>query len=152
MLARITTPFIEGGDNMNLEERLAHLQKQMEQVLREGASQGDIAMYESAIAELVRINKWIMEQCQTNNRIYFEDDGRKYMLFKNTTGIDFRFFAMKVNVINEEEVDEFEVSTANWKAGKWARLYFDAKVGETNIFRIDANSIEYQVMNGSIHQ
>ncbi len=137
---------------MNLEERLAHLQKQMEQALSEGASQGDIAMYESAIAELVRINKWIMEQCQTNNRIYFEDDGRKYMLFKNTTGIDFRFFAMKVNVINEKKVfDAFEVVTANWKAGKWARLYFDTKIGEKNILSIDTSSIEYQVMSGYMH-
>ena len=135
---------------MNLEERLAYLQRRMEQALHEGSSKGDIAMYESAIAELVRINKWIMEQCQTNNRVYFEDDGRKYMLFKNTTGIDFRFFAMKVNIINEKKVfDAFEVATANWRTGKWTRLYFDTELREGNILSIDADSIEYQVMNNN---
>ncbi len=150
---KFTTPFIEGGDNMNLEERITYLQRQLNRALREGASQGDIAMYESTIAELVRINKWVLEQCQTNNRIYFEDDGRKYMLFKNTTGIDFRFFAMKVNVINDKKVfDVFEVATANWKSGKWTRLYFDAELSEGSVLSIDANSIEYQVMNSKNHR
>ena len=137
---------------MNLEERVTHLQNQMERALREGASQGDVCMYESAIAELLRINEWIKEQSRNNNRVYFEDDGRKYMLFKNTAGIDFRFFAMKIKVVDKEKViDTYEVATANWKAGRWARLYFDADFKKGNILRIDANSIEYQVMSAKVH-
>ena len=137
---------------MNLEERVTYLQNQLDRALREGATQGDVCMYESAIAELLRINEWILEQSRSNNRIYFEDDGRKYILFKNTAGIDFRFFAMKIKIVNKEEVvDTFEVATANWKTGGWARLYFDTDIKNGNILRIDANSIEYQVMSGCLH-
>lgn len=137
---------------MNLEERVTHLQNQMERALHDGASQGDVCMYESAIAELLRINEWIKEQSRINNRVYFEDDGRKYMLFKNTAGIDFRFFAMKIKVVDKEKVlDTYEVAAANWKAGRWVRLYFDADFKEGHILRIDANSIEYQVMSGKVH-
>lgn len=108
---------------MTLKERVKHLQKQLEHGLYKGASQGDIYIYESAIAEMLRINDWILEQSRINNRVYFEDDGRKYMLFKNTSGIDFRFFAMRVNVIDEDTVvDTYEVATAKWKTGKWQGL------------------------------
>lgn len=137
---------------MTLEERAAHLQQQLERALKEGASQGDIYMYESAIAELLKVNDWINEQRQVNNRVYFEDNGRMYMFFKNTTGIDFRFFAMKIKVIdNEKVVDTYEVTASGWKSGKWERLYFDAKLKKGNILRIDANSVEYQVMKGKVH-
>ena len=134
---------------MNLEERAGALQKELERALQEGTSQGNIHMYESTIAELVRINDWILEQCQENNRVYFEDSGRKYILFKNTTGINFRFFAMKIKIIdNEKVVDTYEVTASNWMYSKWQRLYFDAQFNEGNILRIDINSIEYYVMNG----
>ena len=136
---------------MNLEERVSYLQQQLNKALQEGASQGDVYMYESAIAELIRINDWIMEQISISNRVYFESDGRKYILFKNTSGIDFRFLAMKVSIVDRKTVvDTFEVATANWKAGKWARLYFDADIKEGSILRIDANSVEYQVMSGKV--
>ena len=131
---------------MILEARMAHLQEEMKIALREGVSQGDICMYESAISEMLRINNWIVEQIRLNNRVYFEKDGRTYMLFENTTGIDFRIFAMKVNVLRNEIVTDLdEVVVANWKTGERKRLYFDAEFEEGDTLRIDANSIEYQV-------
>lgn len=136
---------------MNLEERAKYLQYKLEQALYEGASDGDIIMYESVIAELLRINEWLLEQCRVNNRVYFEADGRKYMLFKNTTGIYFRFFAMKMKVVsNSEVVDICEVTISNWKSSKWERLYLDVELVEDNIISIDANSIEYQVRSSKL--
>lgn len=133
---------------MKIEDRMTYLQEQLNHALESGASIGEVAMYESTIAEMVRVNDWILEQSQTNNRVYFEDSGAKYMLFKNTTGMDFRFFAMKVKVVeNGNIVDIYEVSTTKWKSGKWAKLYFEATLKEGHILRIDANSLEYQIMN-----
>ena len=140
---------------MNLEERAAYLQAAMNEALETGTTPGDIYMYESTIAEMIRISEWIRLQCKGRNKVYFEGHGkgtRKYVKFRNTTGIDFRFVSMKVKVErNGQTADSFELTTANWRAGRTARLYFDAEFAEGDKIIFDSGSIEYQVMKGVMH-
>lgn len=135
---------------MKLNERLAHIQTRMEQELEKGTCSASIAMYESSLTEIKRISRWIERQCQTNNRIYCEEEDsevRQYFRFCNDTGIDFKLVSMKVNVIDGEEIiDTFEIAAANWKNGKTARLYFDEEVKDGCMASIDAGSVDYIVL------
>ena len=137
-------------DTMKIRERLAHLKSRIEAIGREGASLADVLMYESSISEFKRVSKWIEEQCVTNDKVYTEKKGRKkrqYFQFKNTSGLDFRFIAMKVSVVRREKfVDSFEIAAANWKNGEEAKLYFDKKLRRTDALSFNPNEVEYQVI------
>ncbi len=134
---------------MKIQDRIIYLNRQMEQSYETGASQAEIAAYESSLAEMIKISGWLREQCSIHNKILSEQTsaGRKsYLRFQNNTGIDFKFIAMEVKIIRrEEEVDSFEVATSNWKDGDFAKLYFDETLKENDGLSFDPNNIEYQV-------
>ncbi|MCI7146052.1 MAG: hypothetical protein MR991_06420 [Clostridiales bacterium] len=135
---------------MKIKDRLSHIRAGMEDAMERGATAGDRFIYESSIAEIRRVGRWLKEQCSTECRLYTETDGdsqRQYIEFRNTTGMDFRFFAMEVIVLREErEVDSFEVMTAGWRNGETARLYLARNIGSEDVLSFNPDSVEYQVM------
>lgn len=139
---------------MNLKSWLDNLQHCLNNALEHGASYDDICMYECTIAELLKISRWIKEQCLINNRIYFEKEGsevKNYFKFQNYTGLDFKFLSMKVNVIAENKIiDTFEIAATNWKNGKSAKLYFDNEIKGGNIVSIDADCVDYEISDRKI--
>lgn len=51
--------------------------------------------------------------------------------------------------IYESTISEMvEIAASNWRAGRTARLYFEAEIRDGDTLSIDANSITYQVMIG----
>ena len=137
---------------MKIEKRMEHLQTLMERSLEKGTSYGEVYMYESAIAELERVSNWLESQCKKNNRILSEQTGtglKQYIVFQNTTGMDFRFMAIGVKLIRDsKEIGSYEIATVNWKNGEFAKLYFDVEIMDDDVLSFDPNMGEYQIMRG----
>ncbi len=121
----------------------------MEQSAERGTSHGEISLYESSLAEMMRISSWLENQCRVHNKIFFEQaaaNRKSYIEFQNTTGIEFRFISMEVKIIRDDKViDSFELDTENWKNEEFAKLYFDRDLKENDSLSFNPDTIDYQI-------
>lgn len=135
---------------MKIKDRLSYLNHQIEQSLNKGASHGEILAYDSALAEMRRVSEWIKTQCQERNKIFLECTGnemKSYIEFQNTTGMNFRFIAIEVSVLQDnKETDRFELATANWKNGELVKLYLSREIKEDEVLSFNPDNIEYQII------
>ena len=137
------------GEHVKIKERVAYLNQRMAQSVNKGTSPGEIFMYESALTEIKRVSEWLKNQCQTRNKIFYEhtENGTKaYIEFQNTTGMNFRFIAMEAGVFQDSnEIDHFEIATANWRNGELAKLYLNREIKENEALSFNPDNVEYQV-------
>lgn len=137
---------------MKIRERMVYLQQHIAESAEKGTTEFELWMYESALAELIRVSSWLENQCRINNTIFFEPTNigtKPYIKFQNTTGMGFRFIGIEVKVIREDkEIDSFEIAAANWKDGEFAKLYFDKELEENDALSFNPDNVEYQIMKG----
>lgn len=135
---------------LKLNDRLEYLQKKMELAEVTSVSHSDICRFESELAELMKINKWLEAECKTINRIYRNNSlihKRKwYFVLNNITDIDFKYITADVQAFyNGTLIDIVPIKAKNLCHGKSTKIYLDVDIKENSILSIEADSVDYEV-------
>lgn len=131
---------------LKLNDRLNYINKKMREVSRGETDSCEISVLEKELSELIEINNWIKEEVKAINKIS-RDDKVWYFELKNNAKIDFKYFKVNVNVFYKGKlIDGFSSQINNFYAGAIAKMYFDIDVKEGSVMYIDADSVDYALM------
>lgn len=135
---------------MNIKERLASLQKKMEDSISSGVSYEKVREYEIQLNEIISVSDWLKAQCNKNNVIHFDkrkNEDISYLEFENDSPFDFKLIKIRIDILEKNGLKQTFVITINdWKRGINKILAFNYRLEDNDILSVNPDYVEYIIL------
>ena len=135
---------------MNIKERLASLQKKMEDSISSGVSYEKVREYEIQLNEIISVSDWLKAQCNKNNVIHFDkrkNEDISYLEFENDSPFDFKLIKIRIDILEKNGLKQTFVITVNdWKRGINKMLAFNYRLEDNDILSVNPDYVEYIIL------
>lgn len=135
---------------MNIKERLASLQKKMEDSISSGVSYEKVREYEIQLNEIISVSDWLKAQCNKNNVIHFDkrkNEDISYLEFENDSPFDFKLIKIRIDILEKNGLMQTFVITINdWKRWTNKILAFNYRLEDNDILSVNPDYVEYIIL------
>lgn len=135
---------------MNIKERLASIQKKMEDSISSRVSYEKVREYEIQLNEIISVSDWLKAQCNKNNVIHFDkrkNEDISYLEFENDSPFDFKLIKIRIDILGKNGLKQTFVITVNdWKRGINKILAFNYRLEDNDILSVNPDYVEYIIL------
>ena len=135
---------------MNIKERLASIQKKMEDAINSRVSFEKVREYEIQLNEIISVSDWLKAQCNKNNVIHFDkrkNEDISYLEFENDSPFDFKLIKIRIDILEKNGLKQTFVITVNdWKRGINKILAFNYRLEDNDILSVNPDYVEYIIL------
>ena len=135
---------------MNIKERLASIQKKMEDSISSRVSYEKVREYEIQLNEIISVSDWLKAQCNKNNVIHFDkrkNEDISYLEFENDSPFDFKLIKIRIDILEKNGLKQTFVITVNdWKRGINKILAFNYRLEDNDILSVNPDYVEYIIL------
>ena len=135
---------------MNIKERLASIQKKMEDSISSRVSYEKVREYEIQLNEIISVSDWLKAQCNKNNVIHFDkrkNEDISYLEFENDSPFDFKLIKIRIDILGKNGLKQTIVITVNdWKRGINKILAFNYRLEDNDILSVNPDYVEYIIL------